>query len=285
MDEEFSEENESSEDGSSSYASSIYNDEKELEENNLQIIKENKEDMKTKEKKGETKKGTILENKESLLNELLSPIHIRDKKKSQIKDSSNKVNKYSLSSLHNEYYKVNFAQIRYFYYDFMVDTFVEKHDYEKIPLIEKLVNECKKNNNISDSAISLNISNKELSFSKYAPLKDNSKKESGFRRHHSKYKNSKIKIMNGNGQNDEEKNAKENKSKKILNDNEIDLEKRIRESLNQEDKQKPILIFSITFPLLLFNAFSHLMAFNSSFSLFSLESAFLFSFSFLNSDK
>jgi len=237
IDEEPSEENENSGDGSSSYTSNSYNDEKELEENNLKIIKE---DISPSEMKTETKKETILESKENLFNELLSPIHIRDKKIAQYKSMSSKANKYSICNFQNEYYKVNFGQIRYFYYDFIIDTVVEKHDYEKIPLVEKLINEFKQKNSIF-----LNISNKELRFSNFVHVKDNSKKESGFRRHHSKHKNSQIKLTKVNDQNGEENIPKDN-NKRILNDNEIDLEQKIRESLNQEDKQKSIFIFLIT---------------------------------------
>lgn len=237
FDEESSEENESSGDGYSSYTSNSYNEEKELEENNLKIIKE---DIKPKEKKIENKKGTIFEDKENIFNELLSPINIRDKRIAQYQSSSIKANKYSISNFYNEYYKINFGQIRYFYYDFILDTVVEKHDYEKIPLIEKLINEYKQK-----GGSSFNISNKELKFSNFTHPKENKQKESGFRRHHSKHKNSKIKLMKAKVQNDEENVAKE-KNQKILNDNEIDLEKRIRESLNQEDKQKSIFIFFIT---------------------------------------
>ena len=236
LDEESSEENESSEDGSSSYISSIYNDEKELEENNLKIIKEDK----PKEKNSEIKKGTLLEDKESLLSELLNPINIIDKRIALNKNNSNKVNKYSICNFQNEYYKVNFRPIRYFYYDFIIDTVVEKPDYEKISLIEQLINECNQNGDLSP-----NRSNKELTFSSFCHVKDNSKKESGFGRPHLKHKNPKIKLMKTNDQNDEE-NIEKEKSKKILDDNKIDLEEKIRESLNQEDKQKSIFIFLIT---------------------------------------
>ena len=235
-DEDSSEENESSEDGTSSYTSSSYNVEKELEESNLKIIKEDE----PKEKKSENKKATILEDKESLLNELLSPINIRDKRIGLNKNNSNKVNKYSIFHFQNEYYKVNLRPIRFFYYDFFIGTVVESHDYEKIALIEKIINECKQNDNIS-----LNKSNKELSFSNYSHVKDNSKKESEFKRRHSKHKNTKTKLMKANDQNDEE-NIEKEKNKKILHDNKIDLEEKIRESLNQEDKQKSIFIFLIT---------------------------------------
>ena len=51
--------------------------------------------------------------------------------------------------------------------------------------------------------------------------------------------------MKTNDQNDEE-NIEKEKNKKILHDNKIDLEEKIRESLNQEDKQKSIFIFLIT---------------------------------------
>jgi len=237
LDEESSEENESSEYGSSSYISNSYNDKKELEESNLEIFKN---DIKPEKKRVENKKDTILEYKESLFNEKLSPIHIRDKTIAQIRNSSNNANKNSIFNFLNEYYKVNFGQIRYFYYDFIMDTVVEKHDYKRMPLIEKLINECKQN-----GGSSLNISNKELRFSNFVHVKDNNKKESGFRRRHSKHKNSKIKLMKDNDQNNEENIPKE-KSKKNLNNNEIDLEQKIRESLNQEDKQKSILIFLIT---------------------------------------
>ena len=237
LDEESSKENESSGDGSSSFTLNSYNDEKELEENDLKLIKD---DISPKEKKGENKKATLMEEKESMLSELLSPINIRDKRIGPYIINSNKVSKNSISNFQNEYYKVNFGPIRYFCYDFNIDTVVEKKDYEKISLIEQLMNECKQN-----GGILLNKSNKELYYSNFDHVKAISKKESGFITDHIKHKDSKLKLMKANSQNNEEKIAKES-SKKILDDNKIDLEEKIRESLNQEDKQKSIFIFLVT---------------------------------------
>ena len=238
-----SDDNETSENYSSSNFSSFHGKEEKKEKENQKYKEESKVE---KEKNDKTEKdsekfsrenvkiGTNKEDKESLLSEILSP-YGRSKKISVYKGNSNKINKYSLNIFQNEFYRVKLDKIRYFYYDFNQEVVIEDIKYEKISKMDMILNEFK----IQDSNIEnhfYNI-NKEMNFSSFL-TRDNKAKESKFKRNHSKKLSEKEKL----GENKVNINEKKNKN---LIDNVKDLENKIKESLNQEDRQKTIEIFLI----------------------------------------
>ena len=214
---------------------------KEKEEKEEKLGKGNEEEKDSKEKEDDQKlrklsgKVTVKEDKESLFNELFSPINKASKKVSQYsKDTNTSKNiKYSINISQNDYYKIKFDKIRYFYYDFVREMIVEDNKYEKISKMEKAINE----NKIQDINLENHFlySNKDMNFSTFIG-RDNKIKEIKFRRHHSKKTSSKERLVEVKGSNNDKKNSN-------LIDNAKDLENKIKESLNQEDKQKSIEIF------------------------------------------
>ena len=86
-----------------------------------------------------TKKKTIKDPKEAMID--ISPTKQSQGKNSQYKDSLKKV---PILNHNNDYYKVKFDKIRYFYYDFYKEMIVEDKQYEKISKTEKTIQESKK---------------------------------------------------------------------------------------------------------------------------------------------
>ena len=193
------------------------------------------------QKKKPTKKITIKEDRESLINELLSPLN-NAKVNSHLKTSSSKINKYSFMSHQNNYYKIKFDNIRFFHYDFIQDMVVEDYKYEKITQMEKLLEKCKNKEDNPEIQLFIKWKINNNNFSNFLAPNSGQIKDGKHKRHHSRKQFSKIKL-------DQKKENNNDKNKnKIINriiENGEDLQNKIKESLNLEDNQKPILIFSI----------------------------------------
>ena len=189
-----------------------------------------------KSKKRSEKTLTIKEDKESFF-EMMSPINRGSRNLPQYKGSSNKINKYSIFIQKNDFYKVKLDKIRYFYYDFNREVIIEDTKFSKISKMDKELDEFNNEEKTIDSHI-LHFNYKESnSFSSFLSREKNTK-ESKFKRHHS---------QKGTSQKNNSENADNNESdkKKSPIDNEKELENKIKEALNQEDKQKSISIFLI----------------------------------------
>ena len=260
-----SDENESSEYNSSSYISSHEETEKKTEKLDKKEKKEKKEEKKEKEsirengkengketvekndKEGEnqspkkkklTEKVTLKEEKDQILNEIMSPSNRTSKKIFNFKGNSNKLNKYSLNIFQNEYYKVKFDKIRYFYYDHVREMIVEDTKYEKKSKMDELLSDIK----IQDFNLENHLFNytKDLTFSTFV-TRESKLKDSKFKRNQLKKQSSKDKGITTT----ESQNEKKNNNNNSQVDNVKDLENKIKEALNQEDKQKSIEIFLI----------------------------------------
>ena len=213
------------------------NRDKEKDDEEKEIKFSENENVSPRSKKNSNKKYTIREDKESFINELLSPLN-----NGKVKSSSSKVDKYSFIYHQNNYYKIKFDNIRSFHYDFIQDMVVEDYKYEKISQIGKLL-EKYKSKEYSPEIPLFNMRKKNNNnFSSFLVSNSEELKNDKTRRHHSGKKFTVIKI----DQKDENNNNNdENKKINRINENGEDLQNKIKESLNQEDKQKPILIFSI----------------------------------------
>ena len=130
---------------------------------------------------------------------------------------------------------MNFEKIRYFHYDYIKEVVVEDTKYEKISKIEKLLGQYKNEEFNLENHL---FATKDINFSTLILNRENKLKESKFKKHYSKKRSSKEKLINNN-ENNNEKRANN------LEDNTKELENKIKESLNQEDKQKSIEIFLI----------------------------------------
>ena len=220
---------------------------KEKEDNKKEKEKENEEkeiklseNESPKSKKNSIKKHTIREDRESFINELLSPLN-NGIVKSHFKSSSSKVNKYSFIFHQNNYYKIKFDNIRCFHYDFIKDMVVEDYNYEKVSQTEKLLEKYKSINYKPEIPLLHIWKRNSNNFSSFAAGNSMQFKDGKHKRHHSRKKFREIKL----NQNSENNNNNNNKINNNKIENGEDLQNRIKESLNQEDKQKPILIFSI----------------------------------------
>ena len=205
-------------DSSSNTSSSEEKEEEKVKEEEIIIINKNptlKPDL--------TKKKTVKDPKD-IINETPSPKHSLEKG-TQNKYSLKKVNQ----NLNNDFYKVKFDKIRYFHYDFYKEMVVEDKQYEKISKTEKALQESKKGPFHLERLHTYFNNNKDLdpNLSK-TQNKMKSQKIEG--RHDSKKKDSKI-IFNDKNSNSY--------------DNEDELKKKIKESLNKEDKQRSIEVFLI----------------------------------------
>ena len=129
----------------------------------------------------------------------------------------------------HDYYKVKFNKIRYLHFDFYKDMIVEDKYYEKISKMETLIDEANKMPSITEK-LNVYYFNKELDFGNAAYKVDN-----------------KIKLPKLEGRHNSKKKATksifEEDNKKNLADNEDEFKKKIKESLNKEDKQKSIEVF------------------------------------------
>ena len=192
-------------------------------------------------KKNSIKKHTIREDRESFINELLSPLN-NGKVKSHFKTSSSKINKYSSIIHQSDYYKIKFDNMRSFYYDFIKDMVVEDYDYEKKSQIEILLEKYKNKEYSPEMPLFSMWKNNNNNFSNFLPPNSELLKEGKHRRHHSRKKFTKITLDQKHENNN---NNDENKKINNIIENGEDLQNKIKESLSQEDKQKPILIFSI----------------------------------------
>ena len=144
--------------------------------------------------------------------------------KSSLKKGAN-----SQNNNENDYYKIKFNKIRYFQYDFFKGMVVEDKQYEKISKMEKAIAESKKGTFNLDKLHTYFMNNRDVEYGN--PLHKVESKIKTHTRHDSKKKESKIIF-------DEEK-------KSNLTDNEDEFKRKIKESLNKEDKQKSIEIFLI----------------------------------------
>ena len=136
---------------------------------------------------------------------------------------------------------MKFDKIRYFHYDFAREMIVEDIKYEKVSKMEKEINECKiKEINVESHFL---YSNKDFNFSSFIG-RESKIKESKFKRNHSKKNSSKERLI-------EDKGANNDKKINNLVDNAKELENKIKESLNQEDKQRSIEIFFLISVLIL----------------------------------
>ena len=167
-----------------------------------------------------TKKKTIKDAKEQM-NDVSSP------KQSQGKNSQNKysLKKASNQNVNNDYYKVKFDKIRYFYYDFFKEMVVEDKHYEKISKVEKTLQDSKKGPINLDKLHAYFLHGKDLEH---------------------KIDN-KLKVQKLEGRHDSKKKNSNNifHKKSSLADNEDEFKKKIKEALNKEDKQKSIEVFFI----------------------------------------
>ena len=168
-----------------------------------------------------TKKKTLKQEKE-INNDLPSP------KQSQGKNSQHK---YSLKKVSNQnannYYRVKFDKIMFFYYDFFKDMVVHVKQYEKISETDKKIQDSKQG--------PFNLDKLHEHFSNNKELDNHSKIESKIKvkrlevRHGSKKKNS--------------NNIFEGRKRSNHVDNEEEFKRKIKKALNKEDKQKSIEIF------------------------------------------
>ena len=176
-----------------------------------------------------TKKNTIKDTKEPA-NDASSP------KASQEKNSQYK---YSLkkgatpannnNNNNNDFYKVKFNKIRFFHYDFYKEMVIEDKQYKKASEMEKLIEEAKKSNLNLDKLHGYFSHNKEIDYGSSLHKIEN-----------------KIKIAKLDGRIDTRK--KETKrmfdaDKKSNLVDEDEFKKKIKESLNKEDKQRSIEVF------------------------------------------
>ena len=239
LDEDTSNENESSESYYTSYNSSESFEEDENEKN-VNINETEKRNKKTII----NKKASVKEEKESLLNELMTTIKNGGVKNGLNKDSSNKVGKYPQNNFLNDYYKIKFDKIRFFYYNSIQEMVIEDIKYQKISQVENLINESRKLNYNFNHHISKNESSKELkNYFPFLTVKDSNIKENKFKRRNSTKKFDKIKLEELNEQNKNKNEKPNNEVNGKLNNNGKELENKIKEALNQEDKQRTIHIF------------------------------------------
>ena len=193
--------------------------------------------------KDEEKNSKDYRNKNQVLKEAVErKITMKDGKDSlnEVGSQNNQKNKYiqykyslkkgsnTQNNNESDYYKVKFNKIRYFQYDFFKGMVVEDKQYEKISKMEKAIAESKKGTFNLDKLHTYFMNNKEVEYGN-SLNKENKIKTHG--RHDSKKKESKIIF-------DDDK-------KTSLNDNEDEFKRKIRESLNKEDKQKSIEVFFI----------------------------------------
>ena len=168
-----------------------------------------------------TKKKTLKDSKE-IPNDIPSP------KQSQGKNSQNK---YSLKKVSNQndnnYYKVKFDKIRFFYYDFYKDMVVQDKQYEKISETEKKLQDSKQGPFNLDKLYEYFSYNKDFDYHSKIESKFKIQKLEG--RHGSKKKSS--------------NNLFDGDKKSSFVDNEDEFKRKIKEALNKEDKQKSIEVF------------------------------------------
>ena len=146
--------------------------------------------------------------------------------------------KYSLKKVGNsqnnnyveEYYKIKFPKIRYFHYDFYKDMVVEDKQYEKITKMETIIAESKKTTLNLDKLHNYFSNKSEIEYGNMHKVESKIKAPRLEARHNSSKKSSKN-IFDDN--------------KSTLSDNEEEFKKKIKESLNKEDKQKSIEVFFI----------------------------------------
>ena len=216
---------ETSESGSGS-SKSYEETEKEEEKEIAEKKSDDKKDLVTRKKTLKVQKSIFKEQK-SILKETPSPGKTLGKNASKF--SLKKVGVNHNNYIEN-YYKIKFPKIRYFQYDFYKDMVIEVKKYEKISKMETLISESKKTTINLDKLHTYFLNNKELEFNNMHKAENKIKMQKIDRRHNSSKKGSKN-IFEDNKSN--------------LSDNEEEFKKKIKESLNKEDKQKSIEVFFI----------------------------------------
>ena len=212
-----------SNDSSSSSTSKLSRENEEIEE------KENLHNISLASKKYSQKDFILKSDKEKSIFDSLTPKNINVENMGVLK---------KLSFFQNNYYRVNFKKIRFFKYDFIQDMIVEINNYERTSQIEKSFDFIK------HQKFSINPKNnfKELkTTTTFIHKKENKGRDSRFRHHHHSTK----KYSRFLKQEIVSKKQNDNTEKKIFNDKKKELEGKIKESLNQEDKQVLIQVFLI----------------------------------------
>ena len=168
-----------------------------------------------------SKKKALKDPKETA-NDMPSPKHSLGKN-SQHKSSLKKVSNQNS----NNYYKIKFDKIRYFYYDFLKEMVVEDKHYEKISETEKKMQDSEQGPFNLDKLYEYFSHNKD--FDNHPKIESKIKVQKLEGRHASKKKNS--------------NNIFEGDKKSSLIDNEEEFKRKIKKALNKEDKQKSIEFF------------------------------------------
>ena len=194
------------------------------------------ETEKEEEKESNEKKSTdlkdVIKKKKTIKDQKLISNEMTTQTKTHLKNTPN----YSLKKLGNsqnyieEYYKIKFPKIRYFHYDFYKDMIIEDKQIEKISKMETIIAESKKAKVNLDILHSYFSNKSEVEYSNIHKVESKIKVQRLETRHNSIKKNS--------------KNIFDD-SKSTLSDNEEEFKKKIKESLNKEDKHQSIEVFFI----------------------------------------
>ena len=196
------------------------------------------ETEKEEEKTSNEKKSTDLKDVINRKKTVKEPKLLLNEVQTQVKTHAKNAPEYSLKKLGNsqnnnyieEYYKIKFPKIRYFHYDFYKDMVVEDKQFEKVSKMEAVIAESKNAKLNLDKLHNYFSSKSELEYSNIHKVESKIKMQRLDGRHNSSKKGSKN-IFDDN--------------KSTFSDNEEEFKKKIKESLNKEDKQKSIEVFFI----------------------------------------